>query len=92
MSTAFLHAFARSVVDALLSGEEIEIVAGSRERVVGYVAEGLARVGQGGQLVSALVAALVSCPDVIELYADDEALKALIEELGSQGRPGRIES
>ncbi len=92
MSTAFLHAFSRSVVDALEAEDGLEIVVGSRERVVGYVAEGLARVGQGGQLVSALVAALVSCPDVIELYADDEALKALIEDLGAQGRPGRIQS
>ena len=78
MSTPFLTGFATRILSELLAGEHIEIVPGSAERVARFVAGGLHGLGEGHQLVSSLAKALIDCPDVVELYIDNDALKDVI--------------
>ena len=78
MSTPFLTGFTTRVLSDLLAGGHVEIVAGSEGRVVAFVADGLHGLGEGNQLVSSLVNALIRCPDVVELYIDNEQLKDVI--------------
>jgi hypothetical protein len=49
--------------------------------VIEYVAKYLNELSRGGSLISELVSALLSCPGVDELFADDEALKRCLEDL-----------
>lgn len=82
MSTPFLTAYAIALVRALLEQDLVEITDGRAEAVVRFLAEDLHLRGRGGSLISSTSRALLACPDVVELYADDEELKALVESLG----------
>jgi hypothetical protein len=82
MSTPFLTAYATALVLALLERELLEVAEGRAEAVVRFLAEDLHVRGRGGSLISSTSRALLACPDVLELYADDEELKALVESLG----------
>lgn len=83
MSSPFLHTFVESVVVALVDREELVLV-GERQVVVAFVAERLGTAGEGRSLISTLGAALVACPEVDELYADDDRLKELVTDMPRQ--------
>lgn len=82
MSTPFLIGFTSTVVTHLLAAGLVEIAPDREDHVVAFVADHLAGLRTGHSLISSLVAGLLACPDVEELYADDESLKELITELG----------
>lgn len=82
MSTPFMMRFAESVVDRLLAEKLAEIAPGGRAAVVTFVAGFLATSAQGGSLISGLEQALLRCPQVLELYADVDRLKQLVDDLG----------
>ena len=81
MSTPFLTGFVTRVVVALLAGGHLEVVPGSEERVIAFVAGKLSSSSQGSQLIDSLSRALIVCPEVEELFIDDDDLKELITEL-----------
>lgn len=81
MSTTFLTGFSRAIVARLVDEACLEIAAGREEQVIAFLAAWLHREAQGGSLITGLVAGLTACPDVRELYADDDELKALVEDL-----------
>lgn len=81
MSTPFLVGFAQAVVTALLEEKLLDVEPGGEVRVVLYVANHLGAVGQGSSLLSALEKALLTCPEVRELYADLDSLKVVVEGL-----------
>lgn len=82
MSTPFLYGFAAAVVSRLLDGDRVEIAPGGQERVVRCVADELGAAREGASLISSLSASLLACPEVVELYADDDELKELVSDLG----------
>lgn len=81
MASSFLSGFTRIVVGRLLEQGLIEVSEGTKAEVVAWVAARLASPGPTPSLVSTLSRALLSCPHVEELYADDEELKELITDL-----------
>jgi len=86
MSTPFLQAFSQLVVSRLLSDGKLEVRAGSEAEVVRWLADYLAGPAQGFSLISSVSKALVNCPDVEELFADDDEIKGLVDSLGPHGR------
>ena len=83
MSTPFLVGFTRAIVARILAERLLDVTWGGEERVVQFVAGELATVPHGGSLISSLARALIRCPDVQELYADDTQLKGLVQDLES---------
>jgi hypothetical protein len=82
MSTPFLLQFASSLVPALCEHGDVELFPGATQNaVVAFMADRLGGARDGSSLVSTVVAALVACPEVEELYADNETLIARIEDL-----------
>jgi hypothetical protein len=81
MSTPFLAAFADSIVDRLVADRLVELAPGGRDRAVLFVANWLGTHARGGSLLSGLEAALLACPEVVELYADVDGLKELVDDL-----------
>jgi hypothetical protein len=81
MSTPFLLGFAQALVHVLVARSWIEVSPGSGEAVVRYLAEWLETQGKGRSLVSTTMKGLFSCPDVIEVYLDDDVLKDVIDHL-----------
>ena len=82
MSTPFMMRFAEQVVDRLVAEKLAEIAPGGRAAAVTFVAAFLATSAQGGSLISGLEQALLKCPEVLELYADVDRLKQLVDDLG----------
>jgi hypothetical protein len=85
VSTPFLIGFARVLLVQLLAEKLIEVQPGHEDRVILYVADYLAQAGEGASLVSSLARALLTCPQVVELYAEDRDLKRVVQEL--EGTP-----
>lgn len=83
MSTPFLQAFALNLIHRLVEADEIAIREGRAEAVITFLAADLAQPKEGRSLISASAAALIRCPDVDELFADDEALKNHVVAMGS---------
>lgn len=81
MSTPFLEAFTTAVLSRLLAEELIELRPGEEQGVVTDVAAALASVARGS-LISSLSAALVAADGVDELWADNDELKRIVDELG----------
>ena len=81
MSTPFLMGFATSLVHRLHAEGLLDIADGHHERVAVYVANYLGTVARGGSLLSSVEAALLACDEVEEIYADLDALKAVVEDL-----------
>lgn len=77
----YLTHFSLAIIDRLIARKQLEIVVGCDELVATYVSQNLAALGTGTQLISALTQAIISCPHVIELYADDATIKETITEL-----------
>ena len=82
MTTPFLYRFSVAVLTRLLEGRRVELQPGGEEQAVLYVSNKLAQAGEGSSLISTLSAALMSCPEVLELFADEEELKELVSDLG----------
>lgn len=82
----FLTGFAGRLLAGLLDAGLIEIELDSEAAVVAFVAGELAGAGQGAQLIASTARALVRCPQVIELFADDEALKGVIDAMAPGAR------
>ena len=80
LSTPFLVNFANRLVHRLDADGLIELSA-PREEVVEYLAAHLGGLAKGRSLISELVNALLGCPGVEELFADDDALKECLEDL-----------
>ena len=78
----FLLGFSVRVVHELLQRGLLEVAPDGERAVVQFVADHLAASKPGQSLVSRLVDGLVRCPQVEEFFADDEALKALIQDQG----------
>lgn len=81
MSTAFLLAFSEAIIATLLDEREIEIVSGRERAVIRYLATELHAQGASQSLISFIARLLLACPDVEELYADNDRLKALVEQV-----------
>lgn len=81
MSTPFLTGFANALVVTLLERDLLEVQAEQGGRVVRYLADHLGTHARGGSLLSNVEAALLSCPEVEELYADIDSLKVVVEDL-----------
>lgn len=80
--TPFLTGFAETLIVRLLAEGSIEIAEPDRDRVILFVANWLGTRARGGSLLSSLEAALLACPEVGELYADLDRLKAVVDDLG----------
>lgn len=81
MGSPFLEGFTASVLRRLLEEGLIDIEPGTSDEVVAEVAAGLGK-SRDQSLVSLMVQAFIACESVVELYAEDEQLKALITDLG----------
>lgn len=75
-----LQNFSYHVVRALTSRGLLEITPGSEQQVVTHIAESLSKV-RHGSLVSSLSKALLDADGVLELWADDDEIKAVIDDL-----------
>lgn len=87
MSTPFLFHFAGALIQALQERGLLELVdqEHAERNAVQFVADELDTRARGGSLISATSRALLRCPFVDELFADDDEIKALVQDLG----PGR---
>lgn len=81
MSTPFLQGYARGLIRELVARELLEVADHRIEAVVDFVAAFLAEHGHHRSLIDLTGRALLACPDVDELYADDEALKDAVDAL-----------
>lgn len=84
MATPFMTGFASALVARLIAQQRIELATASDPAdLVAYIAEALTGRSQFAGLVTTLSAALIGCPLVDELFADDEELQQLVNDLGS---------
>jgi hypothetical protein len=81
MSTPLLYGFATAIVARLAHEKLVELEPAGEARAATFVANWLGKKAQGTSLLSSLERALLTCPEVHELYADRDALKAIIEDL-----------
>lgn len=81
MASALVKVFCEAVVYRLMQEDAAELRAGRERAVVDFVAEEVGRPAPGKQLVSSLSGALMRCPDVLEIYLDDEELIELVADL-----------
>lgn len=81
MSTPFLTGYSNALVVCLLREGLVEVRPGSEGQVVAFVATYLHEKARGGSIISSTSAALLACPDVEELYADDDQLKDVVDGL-----------
>lgn len=80
-----LLAFGAAVVRHLLDRELLEIEPDSEVEVARFVATHLGQLRGPSSLISSVSAGLLACPEVLELYADDQTLKLLIDDFGMSG-------
>jgi hypothetical protein len=80
VSTPFLERFSYHVIRTLLSERLLEIEDGREEALIGAVAADLSKV-KNGSLISSLASSLVASEHVVELWADNDQLKALVDDL-----------
>ena len=80
MSTPFLNNFCQKLIHRLVQEQLIEL-SQPTEQVIEFVANYLGTLSKGRSLISELVNALVACPGVEELFADDDTLKQCLEDL-----------
>lgn len=78
MPSPLLFRFADTLVRALLDDKLIEIEPGQTDDVIERLADGLT-VAKHASLISTVTAVLVEDEDVVELYADDDQIKAIVE-------------
>lgn len=83
MSTPFLDAFALGLVVRLVEQEQLLIEPGRTNAVIAFVASDLAAPKEGRSLISTVSNALICCPDVIDLFADNDAIGKVITDMGA---------
>lgn len=81
MSSTFFTGFAHMVLVRLLARGLIEIRAGREVQTAEFVGQALATAGDYRSLISSLSQAFVVCPEVEELYATDDELRELINDI-----------
>lgn len=81
--SSYLRGFASALLPRLIEAGHLEIEPDSLERVVAFVGDALASQREGRQALTVLIEALVRCPDVVELYADDDELREAVNDLGA---------
>lgn len=86
MPSTFLLTFALAVVRDLEAADQIALTDGP-EAVAAFVADRLAERPFGSSLISSLSGALIACPGVDELFADDDALKRIVGDLPPTALP-----
>ncbi len=79
MTSPFHMRFTRGLVAKLTATGQLDVEPGDEEEVAFFVARRLEDAGEGGQAISTLVQALLDCPEVEELYADDREIMSLME-------------
>jgi hypothetical protein len=95
VSTPFLAAFAERVIGRLLAENLVQIASGdspvagagaadraATDRTILFVANWLGSRAPGSSLLSSLEAALLACPEVVEVFVDLDGLKKLVDDLG----------
>ena len=85
MSTPFLTAFALGITTRLVRAEQLIIQDGHFDDVVTFLAADLAKPKEGRSLISTVSAALIRCEYVEDLFADDQAIKAEVDDMGAAG-------
>jgi hypothetical protein len=88
VATPFLLTFSAHLVDALADRRMVELAPGAEADVAAFVATRLAEAGQRS-LLSALSRALLEADGVIEVFASDDELKELIQDLPPVAARGR---
>jgi hypothetical protein len=68
------------VLNRLIAEEAVEIATGREAAVLAHCIKFLSGASRGNQLVDTLAKALLSAPDVGELYATNEMIKDFITE------------
>jgi len=91
VSTPFLQSFVRAILRELLSEQLIEVQVGSEDLVILFVADFLGGVPEGNSLISTLARGFILCPHVDELYADNDQIKRMVQNLGSTALTGVVE-
>ena len=71
----FLHAFAHRIVLELVAAERMVVAPESVESVIEQLRVRLTQPREGQSLISAVSTALLSIPEVDELFADDDELR-----------------
>lgn len=89
MSTAFLTSFAKGLVSAMRERELLEVREGAELEVASDLAVRLAEAREGESLVSKVARVLLEHPDVVELFAEDEEIRDLVNDLPPTVLPGR---
>ena len=80
--------FSESYVARLIADGHLCLAEGAKaEEVSDFVAAQLAEQESGQTLIAALAQALEECPSVDELYADDETLRDLANEVPASALP-----
>jgi len=77
-ASPLLQSTVRHVVGKLVTERGLEIRAGSVEAIISFCIQRLSEPKPGAQLVSTIVEALLASPDVMELYASNDEIKAYI--------------
>ncbi len=84
----FLQGFSDAYVARLIAEGHLCLVPGAKvAEVAEFVAAYLAEQESGQSLIAALAQALEECPSVDELYADDETLRDLANEVPASALP-----
>lgn len=81
MSTPFLYQFSVAIVSRLVEREQLEIRPGAEEKVLNFVSGSLAAARPGSSVISTFFAALLACPEVEEVYADEAEIKEIVDDL-----------
>ncbi|MFK7928793.1 MAG: hypothetical protein AB8H79_11440 [Myxococcota bacterium] len=84
MASRFLLGYAHALVYALVQQELVDLVPDREEQAVAFLADYLERNRKGGSLISLSAAGLLDCPDVEELYADNDTLKDVVDGFGAR--------
>ena len=77
VSTPFLTAFAQALVARLVAQELLEIE-GPPGVVALFLAAKLDERKPGMQLISTISTGLIACPEVVDLFADDDQIKEIV--------------
>lgn len=81
MSTPFLLAYATGIIDRLVARDLLLLQPDGRDAAIEALAASLAAVKRGS-ILSSTTAGLLKAPTVEELFADDDDLRDILDEMG----------
>ena len=81
MSTPFLNSFTEAVMARLVAEDLLELEPESGAIAIHFISCRLGQTSKGGSLISAFSRAIIECPQVIELYADNDTIKEIVTDL-----------